>query len=327
MRKNRVQFIDISRGIAVLLMIVGHVLENNIIKDIIFSFHMPLFILVSGYFYKNKFIKEELKNSFNNLILPSIVVIFLLSFIKNIATLGFFDTIWNSLKMILMGYSHENKMIYSVPGIGALWFIYMLVIIKLLFIINKKITKGNELLLLGLILLQTYIGYILGNMGLWLPWSLDVSLACMLFYYIGYIIQKKDILNRILSNRKLLCIMLSIWIISLGFNCLEIAMRRYPGGLWSYLVAICGSMIVLKLSSIMESKMKYTSKLLAWCGLNSLWILICHYIEASIFTYDFNITNNNLNIVIVIFLKCFFVITLTFIIANIKNRIKKTREI
>ena len=56
---DRVLFIDIARGISILLMIAGHVLTNGIKRSIIFSFHMPLFIIVSGYFYKDRSLKEK----------------------------------------------------------------------------------------------------------------------------------------------------------------------------------------------------------------------------------------------------------------------------
>ncbi len=56
MARNRNQFIDIMRGIAMLLVVLGHTLtgcttgaENSFLFNIIWSLQMPLFILISGY--------------------------------------------------------------------------------------------------------------------------------------------------------------------------------------------------------------------------------------------------------------------------------------
>lgn len=44
MAKQRLDWLDIAKGIAILLVIVGHTVNNpSIIRQVIFSFHMPLF--------------------------------------------------------------------------------------------------------------------------------------------------------------------------------------------------------------------------------------------------------------------------------------------
>lgn len=47
--KKRIDYLDIARGIAIILMIIGHVVSGYK-RVIIFSFHMPLFIIISGIF-------------------------------------------------------------------------------------------------------------------------------------------------------------------------------------------------------------------------------------------------------------------------------------
>ena len=47
--KKRIKYIDIARGIAIILMVIGHVIEAGLGRNIIYSFHMVLFIIVSGY--------------------------------------------------------------------------------------------------------------------------------------------------------------------------------------------------------------------------------------------------------------------------------------
>lgn len=53
--QNRIAYIDALRGFAILLVIVGHLIQfnyssgiENPIFNIIYSFHMPLFFFISG---------------------------------------------------------------------------------------------------------------------------------------------------------------------------------------------------------------------------------------------------------------------------------------
>ncbi|MCR5696841.1 MAG: acyltransferase family protein [Marinilabiliaceae bacterium] len=51
---NRIQYIDVLRGFAIILVVLGHALEKNGYSDsflynMIYSFHMPLFFCISGF--------------------------------------------------------------------------------------------------------------------------------------------------------------------------------------------------------------------------------------------------------------------------------------
>lgn len=53
---ERKVFIDYAKGLAILLVVIGHLLQYNLVGtsakdlfDIIYSFHMPLFMFLSGY--------------------------------------------------------------------------------------------------------------------------------------------------------------------------------------------------------------------------------------------------------------------------------------
>ena len=54
-RKMRLEWVDISKGIGILLVIIGHcVYIGGSIHNWIFSFHMPLFFILSGMFIKDE---------------------------------------------------------------------------------------------------------------------------------------------------------------------------------------------------------------------------------------------------------------------------------
>ena len=55
-KQNRIEWIDIVKGITILIVIAGHTYRNGfipgIIRGAIFSYHMPLFFIVSSITFK-----------------------------------------------------------------------------------------------------------------------------------------------------------------------------------------------------------------------------------------------------------------------------------
>ena len=49
---DRIYWIDCAKGITILLVIIGHSIYNPMVRGPIFSFHMPLFFILSGMTYK-----------------------------------------------------------------------------------------------------------------------------------------------------------------------------------------------------------------------------------------------------------------------------------
>lgn len=46
---NRVESIDVLKGIGILFMVLGHMHFSVIFIHYVYAFHMPLFFLISGY--------------------------------------------------------------------------------------------------------------------------------------------------------------------------------------------------------------------------------------------------------------------------------------
>ena len=75
---NRILYIDKLKGFAILFVVMGHltdkslVNEGNLLNDIIYSVHMPLFMFLSGLFAFNKTttFKNMLYKRFSRLMMP-----------------------------------------------------------------------------------------------------------------------------------------------------------------------------------------------------------------------------------------------------------------
>lgn len=51
-RKCRVEYVDLFRGIGIIIMIMGHIGFGRLFDHYIHAFHMPMFFFASGYFFK-----------------------------------------------------------------------------------------------------------------------------------------------------------------------------------------------------------------------------------------------------------------------------------
>lgn len=47
---KRIEFIDVAKGITILLVIVGHTIPEGLMRTLIYSFHMPLFFFFKWIF-------------------------------------------------------------------------------------------------------------------------------------------------------------------------------------------------------------------------------------------------------------------------------------
>lgn len=62
--RKRIEYVDVAKGIAILCVVAGHTFAaydpGSLQNKFIYSFHMPLFFILSGFFYK----PQEFKKSF-----------------------------------------------------------------------------------------------------------------------------------------------------------------------------------------------------------------------------------------------------------------------
>lgn len=131
MRENRIQYFDGIKGLAIILVVLGHVLQrsfgqnSNIFETIIYSFHMALFMFVSGYFAystKERKLKDIVKfviKKTRQLMVPFFLIGGLYSYI----------------------FSNMHSFIFSSFKMGY-WFLYVLFVISIFHFIISLIKPG-----------------------------------------------------------------------------------------------------------------------------------------------------------------------------------------
>ncbi len=51
---KRIDYVDLFRGVGIILMIMGHIGFGSKFDYFIHAFHMPMFFFISGFFFKKK---------------------------------------------------------------------------------------------------------------------------------------------------------------------------------------------------------------------------------------------------------------------------------
>ena len=178
--------LDILKGIGILTMVMGHSNMGESFNLYIAGFHMQLFFLVSGYLFNAK--KYELKNFIKrktqSLLYPyvtfAIITILYCLFISLLKDENVYD-----FPNCLLGIIYSNRSIF--PITGALWFLQCLFIISILF---WFISRCKEWIVNSLICMFFVLAYLQSYYDLWLPFALDSALSAIIFFFIGFKLQK-----------------------------------------------------------------------------------------------------------------------------------------
>ena len=128
MEKNRINYFDIAKGIGMLCVILGHLSVSGI-NMIVFTFHMPLFFIISGYFLKKHDTKVLIHKKARQLLVPYLLTcmaIMILSALKDLL-LGRTEEMFHNLLLWAYAGFYGSGNPYSQPfyvkPIGAIWFL------------------------------------------------------------------------------------------------------------------------------------------------------------------------------------------------------------
>ena len=267
--RKRIDWLDIAKGIAIICTIIGHSFGKNRIGVFIFSFHMPIFFILSGYTLKkiqfSEFTKAIFKD-FKRLIIP-VFVVFTIDFMLQILFFNKapFSLLKSDVKKIIWGTCNR--------GVGKLWFLVALFYSKFFFrIVLNTIPKYREIFLL----IGTYIFSVPG-LKIELPQNFDLIFVAMLFMDAGYILRNSvDENSPKIEKFGILCFFVWIYLVWNQKVYTDLAQRLYPP--LAIVAALCGSLCVIQLSKLFECS-KFITKIIGFLGKWSLDLLCIHQLD------------------------------------------------
>lgn len=291
MKKLNYQFLFLQT-IGIILVVCGHSGGISFFTDWFpaYSFHMPLFIFISGYFYSKRnelVVKDYLVKKVKNLIIPyfmwnlfyGIVLTILLSthlvhFGSKLSLETFFIDPWK----------HGHQYAFNL----AAWFVLALFLVQIINVILRKILIllriNNEYLITVVFLIIGCIGVHLSINGINSGWYLPMVRTMFLipFFQIGYLyktkLEKYDKINNCLYFLLLFIIqfLLKKQYVNLTFTAAWMNDLNQSNLLLPYITSITGIMFWLRISKIVEPIVK-NSKVILYIGSNT-WTVMMHHL-------------------------------------------------
>lgn len=294
-RTKRVEWIDLAKGLAILLMIIGHVqlIPWEPYRKIIFSVHMPLFFIVAGYFSKPELTGKTVLKWCRQLLIPYLVTCLLTAgvyFVKqgeiSLAE-ELYRCFWGSGVVALYGPGVPITGETFIPMLGAIWFLPCMFFGKVLFTLLLRLTpKWPEPLRGVIVLLMTALGYAIGLQ--WkIPLNLDIALFCTVFFYAGYLVRRSPFTER--PSEIMPIIYMLLWLLAIKLGGLQLANRSYGSiGCVTLVVigAIAGTLVLFIVCRRVLGRLRGVSAFLRFCGKNSLYILCIHHLETTFFMWE-----------------------------------------
>lgn len=251
MEGQRKIWIDWAKTLSIFAIVWGHCFPEGLC-GFIYAFNVPVFI-ISGYLcHREASFGKCFDKTLHNLIIPY----FILAAIKVagpvIKHIGDGEWIW-SVAAVLGGFHSLN----DAPGCSNLWFVYSLVIVKLLF----QVSSGKRDIALAMACLAGAVVY---NDILHLEWRWAVS-NCLLaypFFIIGNSLRDKDILQRLVTSARqyryvaalAAALLIAVtYIVGTQNGQAKLYMGQYANNIVLFAVgALTGSMAVFVLSALLD---------------------------------------------------------------------------
>ena len=285
---KRIDYIDIMKAIGIISVVVGHYWAPSILGYIIWSFHMPLFVVISGYFLKDGISVFKFKKLCKSYLVPysivwgcNVVLLSVNNFIKHTFSVEWFC---NYIKSYFWALG-SNSVLYkpeSISKVGVIWFLMALFWGELIMLCLLQLCRIWQVQIVAVICVWFVALYI--SCRWCLPFGILNGISFLPWIYLGHMIKlfRGKVSRRETKNKTaILCIILAaiVWVCvlfiqyRLGWK-FSIAEFSIP----KFILGMAGAVAALYI--IREISKKYCvffeRKKLVSVGQTTIWILCIH---------------------------------------------------
>lgn len=287
--KKRLYYIDCIKGFATILVVIGYVFDGYIRAgvfqnhrdfmcsgfNLIYSFHMALFFLISGFVYNKAYITDtgDAKPSLKKQIL-NILIIYLV-----------YSILFGIFKMFLGKYTNSDVslvdiLMICVKPIYPYWYLYVLLFYYLPFR-AKILYKCSPIIPLFILIVVAFFSNLIPD-SIGYYFEIRHFLYYSLFFYLGITIafyndtyKKYELIIAVLT--------LAVSILIMSFDRVGYSFDDFSVGLllcnrkWNFLIALGLSLILLYLFRLLFANEKHIRvKFMSFLGRYSLEIYVIH---------------------------------------------------
>lgn len=275
--QGRVDYIDIYRGIAIILMVMGHVNFGAAFDHYIHAFNMPMWFFISGYFFRDKgwTYRKYIAYRGKRLLLPYVAF----GSVHYFYAVLFLD---KSQGLVHWGYL-KSYLIFNDSGLplsGAFWFLTAMLVADVLFLVLRRSIRSDKLFAAAIALMAVFGIVFPARSPVRLPWTADASFVALGFYYAGYLTRNHPVISgwyqKYLQKNILLDIPVFLVNAVLIFATPYVNLRTatYPNALLLYFNALTATVLYLSLcfrfSKISLPVIGRVKSILIYIGQNSI---------------------------------------------------------
>ena len=269
MKSKRIEWVDIAKGVAIVLVCLGHrdVPEGMCVW--IYSFHLPLFFFLAG--YTTRF---ESYASFGAYAMRKVRVLLVPYFVFGLCVEAF--------NVVLSRfYSHETVdfpelLVNLFTGkIQSIWFIPAFFLVEIISYCLNRLPKGKLPSAFALAILGCLLGQKFPTTRFF--WNLDVALVGIFFFWLARCFRDAKI-NRLLAKGDLFLfgVALTAQAICLAFNT-EINMFHKRYGIFPiFLLEGTGGIAAVLCVCVWLEKVSFIKRVFVFLGKNTIPILAFH---------------------------------------------------
>ena len=291
---------DIARGIAMLCVVFAHTGYQipGEMKRFAFSFHMPLFFLLSGYFFHplpmGQCVRKTIRNYCVPYFLTCIFIILIHIGISLVQGVSPWPRTFRFLAAMLYGSGSRTDGPALWPtkfyAIGAIWFLLALawgqIVLNAVLLGFRKAagmagekqqtTGFQHIAVFGI----SYAAYYMSNHGVWLPLSLEAGLFAVGLIYLGYMARQAGTEGlRFPLPVYLVFLIIAVYMSLHGGKFLLVGNRSMDLPM-DIIGSLSISFLVIRFSSWVSARLNGRGGLLGFIGKRTLPILCVHCCEA-----------------------------------------------
>ena len=214
---SRNEFLDVCKGIGILCVYYGHTaLWGTVPSRMIFSFHMPLFFLVSGIFMSEGSVRKVWARAWKNLVLPYLFFVVVGQIIKIDQTLA----AWSADPLGCL-----SKIVHG-EGSNAIWFLICLadlqILTNIVFRNVAAISTGVKVLIIAVlaVLADVVFRVLPFRIAMRLPFMLASVPSAMVFFLTGVLFKDRFLsaTKTNMSFRTVMLLMLPMFMVFAGLG-------------------------------------------------------------------------------------------------------------
>jgi len=277
MIQERIRWIDVYKGIAIVLVVVGHCPISEPCYKFIYSFHLLAFFFISGYTFKlhkdepfGKFVNKKAKR----LLIPYF----------------FFGTMWMFTSWTIQYVHHTfdssiNSILNDIYCLltasgyhdisGPAWFLFALFTASLLFYAVCYVYECYPKFAMGGVIVSFAIGYYLSGKA-YAPFQITQALTVIPVMLMGYSLKRIGLpeLNRLQSLFLCLIGFVMVWFLSQYDRPVNLVSNTLMGN--PLLFIACGALGIVSLILLSKNIFGLASRIFMFFGVESMTLMGIH---------------------------------------------------